>query len=193
MSNNPMYTRWVSMIQRTSNPNDPGYRFYGARGVSVCLEWRNSFLEFYNWSLKNGYSKELQLDRVDPNGNYCPENCRYITQLENSRRQRRNFNWGVYRTNSGKFWARVQIGKKIYNLGTHNSQEKAREMRDKFTRGEIGVVKVREDKGVYEQPHGFVVHVVKNNKCHHVGTYKNKEDAIIARDEFAKKLTAITK
>lgn len=78
-----LYNVWSCMKRRCLNQNDSSYRFYGERGVSVCEEWKNDFEAFYDWAMKNGYKKGLQLDRIDTNGNYCPQNCRFITQKEN--------------------------------------------------------------------------------------------------------------
>lgn len=75
--------------QRCNNPNSSAYKDYGGRGIKICNEWNNSFLSFYEWAMDNGYSDELSIDREDNDGNYCPENCRWIThkkQMSNTRR-----------------------------------------------------------------------------------------------------------
>ena len=58
------------------------YERYGGRGISVCPEWKDSFETFKEWALSNGYSENLTLDRIDNNGDYCPSNCRWITNKE---------------------------------------------------------------------------------------------------------------
>ena len=73
------------MKARCTNPNRPKYPRYGGRGIKVCDEWNKDFLCFYNWSISHGYSPELQLDREDNDGNYCPENCRWVTLRENTK------------------------------------------------------------------------------------------------------------
>ena len=92
MSNHPLYGVRKSMIGRTTNPKDHRYNLYGARGIKVCEEWKNSKSSFFNWALSNGYKKGLSLDRIDNNGDYCPENCRFVPQREQTRNTRRNNN-----------------------------------------------------------------------------------------------------
>lgn len=68
------------------NEEDNSYRWYGKKGIKVCDEWLENPLEFEKWALDNGYKDDLTIDRIDSCGNYCPENCRWITLEENSRR-----------------------------------------------------------------------------------------------------------
>lgn len=81
---------WQMMKQRCFNPNQRTYKWYGARGIAVCPEWLD-FMGFYKWAVANGYSDGLTLDRIDPNGNYAPENCRWVSwkkQMNNKRSNR---------------------------------------------------------------------------------------------------------
>lgn len=72
----PLYGTWIQMISRCENPKNLKYGNYGGRGISVCDDWHD-FWSFAYWSEQNNYSKELTLDRINPNGNYEPSNCRW--------------------------------------------------------------------------------------------------------------------
>ncbi len=86
-----------SMKQRCNNPNDKGYRYYGAKGVSVCQEWK-TLKDFETWALANGYQEGLTIDRIDSDGNYEPSNCQWISRKENARKQRRGLKNKQFKT-----------------------------------------------------------------------------------------------
>jgi len=73
------------MKTRCENPNSTAYKWYGAKGVKVCPEWKD-FAVFRDWAMSHGYKQGLTIDRIDPDGDYCPDNCRWITRSENSKR-----------------------------------------------------------------------------------------------------------
>lgn len=72
---------WKGMRQRCFNPENNDYHRYGGRGISICEEWED-FARFYQWANEAGYEKGLTIERVDVNGDYCPENCTWIPNSE---------------------------------------------------------------------------------------------------------------
>lgn len=74
-----LYIIWSSMKQRCNNPKATEYSIYGGRGIKICNEWENDFLNFYNWSIEHGYDENLTIDRIDSDKGYNPHNCRWVT------------------------------------------------------------------------------------------------------------------
>lgn len=79
---------WLAMRSRCDCKTNAHYSDYGGRGISVCEEWENSFEAFRDWALSNGYQDDLTIDRIDVDGNYCPDNCRWASMKEQNRNQR---------------------------------------------------------------------------------------------------------
>lgn len=108
LSKTHLYKTWASMKDRCTREKSSAYFNYGARGISVCAEWLNSFESFRDWSLANGYSEALSIDRIDPNGNYEPENCRWVNMEVQANNKRTTvflkFNG---ETHSLKEWSRI--------------------------------------------------------------------------------------
>jgi hypothetical protein len=78
------------MKNRCGNPNEPAYKNYGNRGITVCEAWSNSFESFYNWATANGYQDGLEIDRINNDGIYSPDNCQWVTRKENCRNRSTN-------------------------------------------------------------------------------------------------------
>ena len=127
----PIYRVWDSVKQRCHNENTLYYENYGGRGISICGEWDKSFSSFYDWA-KNEWEPGLCIDRIDNDGNYEPENCRFITRAESNRNQRllRRCNTSGYRGVSWhkdrKSWsANISINGKSKHLGLFDSAKLA--------------------------------------------------------------------
>ena len=106
-----LYSRWQNMKERCYNLKNKHYQDYGARGITVCEEWKNSFKNFYEWANTHGFSKELSLDRVDVNKGYSPKNCRWVcakVQSDNKRNNRFIIYKGVSMT-IGRWASRVNL------------------------------------------------------------------------------------
>ena len=126
-----LYRIWASIKDRTLNPKNKQYNDYGGRGITICDEWKNDFMSFYNWAMSNGYeeNKGLSIDRIDNDGNYEPSNCRWTTQTMQCRNQRISKNntsgyKGVsYNKRRGKYIAQIMVNKNYIYLGLYLNVE----------------------------------------------------------------------
>lgn len=82
-----LYHTWSSMKRRCYRSDHPGFHWYGGRGITVCQSWQR-FEPFMLWALNSGYADTLEIDRIDSNGQYSPENCRWVTDQQQSRNKR---------------------------------------------------------------------------------------------------------
>ena len=90
LSNTKLYKVWQGMKTRCYDKNFIYYCNYGARGITICDEWKNNFMTFYNWAMANGYKEGLTIDRINNDGIYEPSNCKWSTRAEQNRNKRYN-------------------------------------------------------------------------------------------------------
>ena len=121
----PLYQALHRIKDRCYNINDKRYIHYGGRGITVCDEWRNDYESFVKWGLNNGWKKGLTIDRINNEGNYTPDNCRFVSVAVNNRNQQllRKNNTTGYRgvsKHGDKWTAHITHGKDMY-LGIFTS------------------------------------------------------------------------
>lgn len=134
MRQSDLYHKYYDIHTRCGRKDNP---LYGGRGISVCEEWSgpNGFVAFMEWSMAHGYKEGLSLDRIDVNGDYCPENCRWTTlemQAQNKRLLPSNKTGvaGVY-LKAGKYAAQISVHGQRLHLGTFETiPEAAKARRD---------------------------------------------------------------
>lgn len=126
----PLYKVYVYMKSRCNNTKDSSYIRYGGKGITVCDRWLESFENFYN-DVIEGYSKELQLDRIDNDGNYEPSNCRWVTHSQNqmnkgaNRESSSRYKGVHWDKRSSKWVAQIGFNKKPTYLGRYDCEKEA--------------------------------------------------------------------
>lgn len=136
-SNTRLYSIWRNMKQRCTNPRNKDFKYYGAQGVVVQLDWLDDFDNFYRWAISSGYSDSLTLDRIDCTGDYSASNCRWVTRLEQSNNRSCNKVYTIsgerltlseacrkYQIRYTKVYKRLLLGWTIYaalEIGENNS------------------------------------------------------------------------
>jgi hypothetical protein len=183
-----LYGIWSGIKHRCSNPNNQSYFKYGGRGIIICEEWQNDFMNFYNWAMGNGYSDDLSIDRIDVNGNYEPSNCRWAT----AKVQANN------RTNTRY----IEIGNEIKPISEWSE----------ISRVDTDTILIRYEKGIRGKDllnpplvaeyksgvkyitwnkvnKGWIVKYKYKNEIHHIGCFKDLDEAIIKQEEFKSTIT----
>ena len=87
-SKHPLYKVYVKMMERCYYPKEKSFTDYGGRGIKVCNSWKNNRVTFIEWALTNGWERGLEIDRIDVNGNYEPDNIRFVTRKANANNKR---------------------------------------------------------------------------------------------------------
>lgn len=126
LSYRPEYNIWVKMKIRCSSEKDSHYKYYGGRGIKVCDRWISSFQNFYN-DLGSRPSPKHSIDRIDNNGDYEPNNCRWATRHEQiANRSTIKTITGVYKhTQSGHWVAEFYMDNKILLRKLFKTEEEA--------------------------------------------------------------------
>ncbi len=136
LTHNQFYDTWKQMLQRCNSPKNKKYKYYGARGITVCEEWLD-VRNFVAWAEATHPNTEgLSLDRIDNDKGYSPENCRWadrVTQRLNQRIGRNNTSGYVGVNSNGANWmARITVNNKRVCLGTFLTIEEAVQVRDNY-------------------------------------------------------------
>lgn len=170
--NTLIYNVWKNMKGRCNNPNYKVYKNYGGRGIKVCDEWQNEengFINFYNWAIENGYKERsgLSIDRIDVNGNYEPNNCRWVdSKIQTINR----------RNSKGK----------IINAKTNKIPIKSTKI-IKTTKRK----KKKKDYIIQVIDGLYLTHLILSNKTYPVGTFFSEQDALNKIDELYKEIESL--
>lgn len=120
-----LYNILDKMKQRCYNPNHKNFKDYGAKGVTICEQWRTDYFSFKNWALQNGYKDVLTIERISYLNGYCPENCTWIPKEQ----QNQNTSKTIKLTVRGKFYTCLTLVAKEYGLNPDT-------VRDRYNRGD---------------------------------------------------------
>ena len=174
-----LYHIYYGMMHRCYKPKCKEYKRYGGRGIKMCNEWigKDGFVTFRDWALKNGYSNDLSIDRIDNNGGYTPQNCRWVTD----KIQKNNMSSNTLLTYNGEThtiseWSDI-TGIKAITISTRKRYGWSDE--DTLVRPVQSHAKSNPaTKWIRQDKYGFAL-VIKNN---YIGRFKTLEEAVRKRD-----------
>jgi hypothetical protein len=126
---NKLYTAWKNMRRRCRGENGADFKYYGGRGITITSKWEK-FDDFVNWAISSGYDSSLSIDRINPNGNYEPSNCRWsnkTVQARNTRKLRTDNKTGFrgVRTHGNKYRSVIVVNSERKHLGLFQTAESA--------------------------------------------------------------------
>lgn len=130
-SNTRLYRIYSCMKTRCYNKNRDDYKFYGGRGIKVCQEWIDNFMNFYNWAVNNGYSENLTIDRIDCDKDYTPQNCRWVDfSIQNANKKVDNRSFSGYKgitwnKQNEKWRVRISYKNKLNSVGCYENLSEA--------------------------------------------------------------------
>lgn len=198
----PLYTVWASMLSRCTDSTQSGYPNYGGRGISVCERWHH--FRFFAEDMMPTYKPGLTIERMDVNGNYCPENCTWETRSNQSVNRRRFKNntsgqTGVV-SKDGLWLARFDYNGVRYNIGWFSKKEDAIAARLAFVENffldrdgalaSLSIDKARSNSSTGARgitPHldgGFTARATVRGVRHYLGYFKTQQEAADARARF---------
>lgn len=139
LRNHKLHSLWSCIKHRCYKDTAESYEYYGGRGITMHKEWKNDFMTFYDWAIANGWKKGLTIDRTNNDGNYEPDNCRFVTNRQNSlnRRLLSKSNTSGYvgvtwHKGTEKWSSRIMIRGRERSLGIYLTKEEALEARNNF-------------------------------------------------------------
>lgn len=121
-----IYKIYNGIRKRCFNKNAHNYKTYGGRGITMCKEWKDNFMSFYNWAINNGYKDNLTIDRINNDGNYEPNNCRWATRIE----QNENRSNKIRIKYNNKYYSLKELSK-ILNINLNT-------IRNRYYKGFVG-------------------------------------------------------
>ena len=181
-----MYSTYYGMKQRCYNPSSNRYKIYGGRGIKICDEWLNDKNKFFEWCISSGIKKELSIDRIDVNGDYCPKNCRWAT----NKQQLNNMRCNVKLKYNGKEYTIAQLSE-LLNLNYQTIHKRLKYYNYDIDKVLTAPLHIRLDyqtksgeRYIYKMKNGYSIQIKKK----YCGCRKNLEEAIKLRDERLKEL-----